>query len=82
MTVPNVALSPEVQQLLDAITKSRLETEKADQDRLKAIAQGEASKAEQEAADPGRAVARSGRGQAEGRPGPALANSSSKPSAR
>jgi regulator of protease activity HflC (stomatin/prohibitin superfamily) len=49
VTVPNVALSPEVQQLLDAITKSRLETEKADQDRLKAIAQGEASKAEQEA---------------------------------
>ncbi|RPJ43728.1 MAG: hypothetical protein EHM21_11110 [Chloroflexi bacterium] len=50
VTVPNVALSPEVQQLLDAITKSRLETEKADQDRLKAIAQGEAAKAEQEAA--------------------------------
>jgi regulator of protease activity HflC (stomatin/prohibitin superfamily) len=50
LTVPNVALSPEVQQLLDAITKSRLETEKAEQDRLKAIAQGEASKAEQEAA--------------------------------
>jgi len=50
VTVPNVALSPEVQTLLDAITKSRLETEKADQDRLKAIAQGEASQAEQEAA--------------------------------
>jgi hypothetical protein len=50
VTVPNVALSPEVQGLLDQITKSRLETEKADQDRLKAIAQGEASKAEQEAA--------------------------------
>jgi regulator of protease activity HflC (stomatin/prohibitin superfamily) len=50
VTVPNVTLSPEVQQLLDAITKSRLETEKAEQDRLKAIAQGEASKAEQEAA--------------------------------
>jgi hypothetical protein len=50
VTVPNVALSPEVQALLDAITKSRLETEKADQDRLKAIAQGEAAKAEQEAA--------------------------------
>lgn len=50
VTVPNVALSPEVQALLDAITKSRLETEKAEQDRLKAIAQGEASKAEQEAA--------------------------------
>ncbi len=50
VTLPNVTLSPEVQQLLDAITKSRLETEKAEQDRLKAIAQGEASKAEQEAA--------------------------------
>jgi hypothetical protein len=49
LTIPNVALSPEVQGLLDAITKSRLETEKADQDRQKAIAQGEASKAEQEA---------------------------------
>ncbi|RPJ40785.1 MAG: hypothetical protein EHM21_14155 [Chloroflexi bacterium] len=49
VTVPNVALSPEVQGLLDAITKSRLETEKADQDRQKATAQGEASKAEQEA---------------------------------
>ncbi len=50
VTVPNVTLSPEVQALLDAITKSRLETEKAEQDRLKALAQGEASKAEQEAA--------------------------------
>ncbi len=49
LTVPNVTLSPEVQSLLDAITKSRLETEKADQDRLKAIAQGEANKAQQEA---------------------------------
>lgn len=49
VTVPNVELSPEVQGLLDAITKSRLETEKAEQDRLKAIAQGEATKAEQEA---------------------------------
>ena len=50
VTVPNVALSPEVQALMDAITKSRLETEKAEQDRLKAFAQGEAAKAEQEAA--------------------------------
>jgi hypothetical protein len=50
VTVPNVALSQEVQALLDSITKSRLETEKAEQDRLKALAQGEASKAEQEAA--------------------------------
>lgn len=49
VTLPNVALSPEVQQLLDAITKSRLETEKAEQDRLKAIAEGEANKAQQEA---------------------------------
>ena len=49
LVVPNVALSEEVQALLDSITKSRLETEKAEQDRLKAIAQGEASKAEQEA---------------------------------
>ncbi len=49
VTVPNVALSQEVQALLDSITKSRLETEKADQDRLKALAQGEAMQAEQEA---------------------------------
>lgn len=49
LTVPNVALSEEVQALLDSITKSRLETEKADQDRLKAIAEGEAQKAAQEA---------------------------------
>jgi hypothetical protein len=47
--VPNVSLSPEVQALLDAITKSRLETEKAEQDRLKAIAEGTARQAEQEA---------------------------------
>lgn len=50
LTVPNVSLSPEVQSLLDAITKSRLETEKADQDKLKAVAQGAAQQAEQEAA--------------------------------
>ncbi len=49
VTVPNVALSPEVQTLLDAITKSRLETEKAAQDKLKADAEGLARKAEQEA---------------------------------
>ena len=49
VTVPNVELSPEVQSLLDAITKSRLETEKAEQDRLRAMSQGEAAKAEQEA---------------------------------
>lgn len=50
VTVPNVGLSPEVQTLLDAITKSRLETEKAEQDRLRAIAEGTARQAEQEAA--------------------------------
>jgi len=49
MTVPNVSLSPEVQALLDAITKSRLETEKAVQDKLKATAEGAARQAEQEA---------------------------------
>ena len=50
VTVPNVVLSPEVQSLLDQITKSRLETEKAEQDRLKAIAEGSAEQAKQEAA--------------------------------
>ncbi len=50
VTVPNVELSQEVQDLLDSITKSRLETEKAEQDRLKALAQGQANQAEQEAA--------------------------------
>lgn len=49
VTVPNVVLSPEVQSLLDQITKSRLETEKADQDRLKATAEGLAEQARQEA---------------------------------
>ena len=49
LTVPNVTLSPEVQALLDQITKSRLETEKAEQDRLKAIAVGTANQADQEA---------------------------------
>jgi hypothetical protein len=49
VTVPNVVLSPEVQSLLDQITKSRLETEKADQDRLKATAEGLAAQARQEA---------------------------------
>jgi hypothetical protein len=50
VTVPNVLLSPEVQSLLDSITKSRLETEKAVQDKLRATAEGEAKQAEQEAA--------------------------------
>lgn len=49
VTVPNVILSPEVQSLLDSITKSRLETEKADQDKLRAFAEGQAKQAEQEA---------------------------------
>lgn len=49
VTVPNVILSPEVQALLDSITKSRLETEKADQDALRAFAEGAARQAEQEA---------------------------------
>ena len=39
VTVPNVSLSPEVQALLDSITKSRLETEKAVQDKLRATAE-------------------------------------------
>jgi regulator of protease activity HflC (stomatin/prohibitin superfamily) len=47
LTVPNVTLSPEVQALLDQITKSRLETEKADQDRLKVTAQGAANHSRQ-----------------------------------
>lgn len=50
VTVPNVALSEEVKGLLDAITKSRLETEKARQDKLKAESEGAARQAEQEAA--------------------------------
>ncbi len=50
VTVPNVALSEEVKGLLDAITKSRLETEKARQDKLKAESEGSARQAEQEAA--------------------------------
>lgn len=49
VTVPNVLLSPEVQSLLDSITKSRLETEKAVQDKARATAEGEAKQAEQEA---------------------------------
>lgn len=50
VTVPNVTLSEEVKGLLDAITKSRLETEKARQDKLKAESEGAARQAEQEAA--------------------------------
>ncbi len=47
VTVPNIILSAEVQALLDEITKSRLETEKADQDRLRAEAQALAEQAKQ-----------------------------------
>jgi hypothetical protein len=50
LVVPNVALQPEAQAKLDAITQSRLDTEKAVQDERKAIAQGKAQQAEQEAA--------------------------------
>jgi len=50
VTVPSVALSAEVQAKLDAITQSRLDTEKALQDQAKNIAQGKAQQAEQEAA--------------------------------
>jgi hypothetical protein len=49
VVVPGVDLSPEVQAKLDAITQSRLDTEKAQQDEKKAIAQGKAQQAEQEA---------------------------------
>lgn len=48
VAVPNVILSPEVQVALDAIVQSRLETEKAAQDRLRAQAQAQAEQARQE----------------------------------
>ncbi|MCG3141602.1 MAG: hypothetical protein HDKAJFGB_02912 [Anaerolineae bacterium] len=47
VTVPNIVLGAEVQALLDAITKSRLETEKAEQDKLRAEAQALAEQAKQ-----------------------------------
>lgn len=47
VTVPNIILSAEVQGLLDEITKSRLETEKANQDKLRAEAQALAEQARQ-----------------------------------
>ncbi len=50
VVVPNVTLSPEVQAKLDAITQSRLDTEKAQQDEKKAVAEGLARQAEREAA--------------------------------
>jgi hypothetical protein len=48
VVVPQVILSEAVQQTLDAIVQSRLETEKAAQDALKARAQAEAEQAKQE----------------------------------
>lgn len=48
VVVPNVILSPEAQSLLDAITQSRLNTEKAAQDKLKAEAEAAAEQARQE----------------------------------
>lgn len=48
VVVPDVILSPEVQAALDAIVQSRLETEKAAQDKLRADAQADAEKARQE----------------------------------
>lgn len=48
VVVPNVILSPEVQASLDAIVQSRLATEKAAQDKLKAEAEAEAEQARQE----------------------------------
>ena len=50
LVVPNVALQPEAQAKLDAITQSRLDTEKAVQDEQRATAQGRAEQALQEAA--------------------------------
>jgi hypothetical protein len=48
VTVPNVELSTEVQTALDSIVQSRLATEKAAQDKLKADAQALAEQARQE----------------------------------
>lgn len=48
VVVPEVILSPEVQTALDAIVQSRLETEKAAQDKLRAQAQADAEQARQE----------------------------------
>lgn len=47
VVVPNIVLSSEVQSVLDAITKSRLDTEKAAQDKLKAEAEALAEQARQ-----------------------------------
>lgn len=48
VAVPEVIISPDVQAGLDAIVKSRLETEKAAQDKLKAEAEASAEQARQE----------------------------------
>jgi hypothetical protein len=48
VVVPEVVLSPEVQASLDAIVQSRLSTEKAAQDKLKADAEARAEQARQE----------------------------------
>ncbi len=48
LVVPDVILSPAVQAALDAIVQSRLETEKAAQDKLRADAQADAEQARQE----------------------------------
>ncbi len=48
VVVPEVVLSPDVQSALDAIVQSRLATEKAAQDALKAEAEAEAEQAKQE----------------------------------
>jgi hypothetical protein len=50
VTVPNIILSEEVQASLDAITKSRLDTELAQQDALKAREQAAADQAREEGA--------------------------------
>jgi hypothetical protein len=50
VTVPNVILSEEVQASLDAITKSRLDTELAQQDAIKAREQSAADQAREEGA--------------------------------
>jgi hypothetical protein len=49
IVVPNVELSPEVRAKMDAITQSRLDTEKAVQDEKRAVAEGKARQAQQEA---------------------------------
>lgn len=48
LVVPEVILSPEVQSALDAIVQSRLQTEKAAQDQLRASAEASAEQAKQE----------------------------------